>query len=410
MKQNTTERPRRKHKMLNVEILTDVGSLRDLWCHFQRTAMCGPHDTWEWNDAWVRTAGKHDNPYIAIGRNASGEIVFILPLAIRQRMGCQVLEWLGSDQGNYASGLFHPTAWSDSSMPRDGALLKSVLAGLPKIDAVHLEKQPETLGTFRSPLAGLLRIAEASSGHSFPLGENWEDHFNDRFSSSARSKLRRDERRIADNGEVSYKQVSERQDKLRFTDQVITQKSDFFAERGIRDFFQDEGMRDFLRSLAQLPEENSDLSARLYTCHLDGELLAAKMGVVHNNTYYGMISSTTDGAIRRYGPGSVLFRYSVQFMGEEGIERLDCGAGEDDTKKRWCTKEHSRLHLIAPVSARGYAYVAVLCAQLKAKLFIKNNPEIWSRYKRARAWLACYLKPKSAECREETTSNLRVQT
>lgn len=395
--------------MLDVEIHTGVGSLKAPWCAFQRIAVCGPHETWEWNNAWIETAGKNENPFIAVGRNTAGEIVFILPLAIRERLGCQVLEWLGSDQGNYATGLFHATAWVDRSMPRDRALLKLILAKLPRVDAVHLEKQPDMIGTFKSPLTGLSRVSEASSGHSFPLGENWEDHFNEHFSSSARSKLRRDERRIADNGDARYRQISNAREKQEFTDQVITQKSDFFAERGIRNFFHDNGMREFLHRLAQLPENNPDLSARLYTCHLDGELLAAKMGVVHKNTYYGMISSTTQTAIRRYGPGSILFKYSVQFMGEEGIKRLDCGAGEDDTKRRWCTQEHPRMHLIAPVSARGYVYSALLYSRLRAKLFIKNNPELWDRYKRMRAWIAGYIKPKSAEGRKDASAALRAE-
>lgn len=395
--------------MLNVELHNDVASLRDLWCDFQHFAAGGPHDTWEWNNAWVETAGKAEHPVIAVGKAGSGEVVFILPFTIRQRMGCSVLEWLGSDQGNYASGLFHPTAWRNKTLPRDGSLLKAILAKMPPVDAIHLEKLPEKIGSLTSPLAGLSCVAEASAGHSFAIGKNWEDHFNDRFSSSARSKLRRDERRIADNGKVSYKQVSDPREKLLFTDQVITQKSDFFAERGIRDFFQNDGVREFMHRLAEIPEDNPHLSARLYTCHLDGELLAAKLGVVHNNTYYGMISSTTKGAIRRYGPGSVLFKYSVQFMGKEGIERLDCGAGEDDTKRRWCTERHSRLHLLSPVSLKGYGYIAILWLQLKAKLFVKNNPELWNRYKRIRAWLACYLRPNSSVCREETASTLRFE-
>ena len=395
--------------MLDVKIHTDVNSLQKLWCTFQHMAVCGPHETWEWNKAWVETAGKNEKPIIAVAHNKAGEVVFILPLAMREHMGCQVLEWLGSEQGNYATGLFHPTAWTDKSMPRNRALLKLILDKLPRVDAVHLDKKLVAINTFRSPLAGLMRVSEASSGHSFPLGENWEDHFNDRFSSSARSKLRRDERRIADNGDVTYKQVTDVHEKLKFTDQVISQKSDFFAERGIRDFLQDDGMREFLHRLSQIPESNPDLSARLYTCHLDGVLLAAKMGVVHNNIYYGMISSTTPSAIRRYGPGSVLFKHSVELMAEEGIERLDCGAGEDETKRRWCTEEHARLHLIAPVSVKGYAYASLLFAQLKAKLFIKNHPGLWGRYKRTRAWIACYLRPSSTECAEETAAALRAE-
>lgn len=381
--------------MLAVEIHRDTASLKDDWRNFQREAVGGPHDTWEWNDAWLQTAGQDDDAYIAVGRDASNRIALILPLAIRRRYGCRVLEWLASEQGNYSSGLFRAAAWRDSLLPRDGALLELILNALPELDAVHLDKQPVSIDGFASPLAGLSRIAEASPGHSFPVGNDSEDHYKTQFASRARAKLRRSERRLSEGCGAVFENIKEADAKCRYTENAIAQKTEFFAERGIANCFEAGGVKEFFRRVAHLPEVDSDLSTRIFVCRKGDELLAAKMGVVYKDVFYGIISSTTSAPIRRFGPGSILFKNSVAFISQEGIQTLDCGAGEDITKQKWCTELRERMHLIAPITARGRVYTACLHLALKAKLFIKNNAGFWERYKRARRWLSS-LQTRSA--------------
>lgn len=396
MKQSADEFSQGARPVLGVEVHRHTAPLREDWQAFQRDAAGGPHDTWEWNHAWLETAGRDDDAHIVIGRDAAGGTVFILPLAVRERYGCRVLEWLASEQGNYSSGLFAPAVWGTPALPRDEALLERILNVLPEIDAVHLDKHPASVGAFTSPLAGLSRIPEASPGHSFPLGDDWEDHYKTQFTSNARAKLRRSERRLSDGGNAIFESVGGEDAKCRFMDEAIAQKAEFFDERGIPNCFEAKGVRDFFGRLARLPEEGSDLSARLYVCRKDGALIAAKMGVVYKDTYYGIISSTTSAPIRRFGPGSVLFKNSVEFIAKEGLQTLDCGAGEDDTKQKWCIEERERLHLVVPVTANGRVYVTCLKAALKAKLIIKNNPGYWERYKRARQWMAGLMSTKTA--------------
>ena len=92
---------------LTVEVYDTLDKVSSMWRAFERSAIGGPHDTFEWNDAWARTAGKSCKPLIAVGRDGAGEILFLLPLTIHKHLGCDVLEWLGASQGNYSSGLFH---------------------------------------------------------------------------------------------------------------------------------------------------------------------------------------------------------------------------------------------------------------------------------------------------------------
>lgn len=378
---------------LDVEVHRDISALHDLWCAFQKSALGGPHDTWEWNEAWARTAGQSCKPQIVVGRDGTGDVIFLLPLTVRKRKGCAVLEWLGATQGNYASGLFHAIAWQGEDLPRGQALMTRVLATLPRVDAVHLADQPAEIGNIPNPLGGLPGVRAASPGHSFPLNGDWEAHFNERFSSSTRSKLRRAERRLTDEGMLHFAMVEPGIARIEAMDRVIHEKQKWFADRGIHNFFADREMREFYRVLAQLPEDEAAPRLRIFEYRLNGETIAANLGMIHQNKFYGLIASTTNGPLRRYGPGRLLFRHLVEYLAHEGIETIDCGAGEDRDKLRWCTQQRERLHAIVPVSAKGHVYAAALKAKLHAKLQIKQNPRLWTMANRLRQWKAVLKTP-----------------
>jgi CelD/BcsL family acetyltransferase involved in cellulose biosynthesis len=379
---------------LTLEVHQDISALRDLWCTFQKSALGGPHDTWEWNEAWARTAGQSCKPQIVVGRDGAGNVIFLLPLTIRKKKGCAVLEWLGATQGNYASGLFHRDAWQSGDYPRGQALMARVLSALPRVDVVHLADQPAEISDILNPLGGLPGILAASPGHSFPLKGDWETHFNKQFSSSSRSKMRRAERRLADEGTIQFAMVEPGSTRVEAMDRVICDKQRWFTDKGIHNFFADSEMREFYRTLARLPDDKSAPHLRIYEYRVGGETIAANLGMIHQNKFYGLIASTTDGPMRRHGPGRLMFRRLVEHLAHEGIDMIDCGAGEDEDKLRWCTRQRERLHAIVPVSARGRAYAAVLRAKLRVKLHIKQNPQLWNMAKRLRQWKATIKTPR----------------
>jgi len=349
-------------------------------------------DLWEWNDAWVRTAGKSCKPIIVVGRTISGDTLFLLPLTIQKHLGCDVLEWLGASQGNYSSGLFHQTAWSQGNLPQGQDLLRIILAALPRVDALHLEKNPVILGTGSTPLASLPSIDEASAGYKFPLSHDWETHYNERFSKNHRHKIRRCVRRLADEGDFTFKKVPHGPERLAVLDAMLCEKKQWFAERGIANFFEDPGIREFFETLVQFPDQKDGLSASMYCLSVNDEMIAANIGLVFQNTLYGLITCTAYGPLRRHGPGRIQFLRTVEHMAQDGIEAIDCGAGEDENKLRWCTEKRTRLHTLVPITAKGRLYTAALKAELLVKVQIKQSPQLWSLAKRMRQWTSA-LRP-----------------
>ncbi|MDA7947347.1 MAG: GNAT family N-acetyltransferase [Hyphomicrobiaceae bacterium] len=373
-----------KPNALTIRIYHDIPALREVWREFQSITDGGPHDTWEWNAAWAQTAGASTTPLIAVGTLENNETVLLLPLAVRRRKGCLVLEWLSAEQGNYASGLFRRQTWADRRLPRGREFLKRLLEALPPVDAIHLTNQPTDGLEGWSPLSELPGIETASAGHAFPLNRDWLQHYNKRFGKRIRADIRRRERRLSEQGELGLHVVAPGADLEGAIDRMIEDKRQWFRDRGIEDFFTDHALRDFYLDLARMPNGEDSPRLKVFELSVGGTPIAANLGVIYNNVFYGLISSTTVGSLLRYGPGTILFLRLIEHLADRGIERIDCGAGEDDNKLRWCTIERPRFDTIVPVTLKGRIYAAGLSAKLAAKLRIKNSPRLWIMAKRLR--------------------------
>src|SRR5690606_31029201 len=99
---------------LSVEVHYELGTPAAEWKAFQEKAAAGgPHQTLEWGKVWLTSHPMANSiePAIVICRRSDGRCVALLPFGIRRPFGCTTLEWLGSDQGNYSSGLFDAGYW-----------------------------------------------------------------------------------------------------------------------------------------------------------------------------------------------------------------------------------------------------------------------------------------------------------
>ena len=373
---------------LHIEVYSDLDDVAAPWREFQLIAAGGPHDSFEWTDAWLRTGGRAEpcEPLITVGRNDAGEIAFLLPLTIRNRFGCKALEWLADDHGNYSSGLYNRNAHA-FLMEQDGErLLAALLAVLPDVDLVSLSGQPVEIDGMTNPLGRLPGVAAASAGYALPMNLDWQSHYRSRFSSNYRRNLRRNERRLAELGSFAFERVDHVDERLEIIDFIIGEKRKWLAERGIEDFLACEKSQEFYRELACITDESAGLAPCIHVLKAGGENLSASLDVIFQNRFYGLIAATTSGPQKRHGPGKLLLKYTIREMANAGISVIDLGAGEEDNKLRWCTERRDRHDSIVPITTRGRLYGEAHRATLLAKLHIKQSPGLWHLATQLRRW------------------------
>ena len=361
----------------DIEVYTRLEDAEVAWRSLQRKALMLPHQTFEWIAATANAGGCPHDLYIAATFDADGACVFLAPLAFRQHVGLRILEWYCNGQGNYACALFDPAPWNAVDAPSFPDFWQAVLTTLPPVDAVHLGNLPDALERAPNPFLELPHVRSAEPGRSFALNADWREHYEARFSTSSRRELRRCERRLADQGKLKFLRADDPATRSRIYAAMKTQKSGHFERSGINDFFADAAIERFYAALMAMPKTTNGPRLELFALEIGGEIVATNMGLLFQNRFYGLISSTTSGPARRHAPGNVLFRRIVEHLAEAGIELFDCGAGTDAHKLRWCTSVRDRFHAISGLTPRGLIYASALKAQLQLKRTVKESETLW---------------------------------
>ena len=371
-----------------LELREELASLEPEWAAFQRTAACTVFQTFEWLSKWQQHIGnlRGTRPAIVLGRDASGALLFILPLAIETQGPIRRLTWLGSELCDYNAPLIARDFWRHVG---DFAALwreaQRLLQSDPRLrfDFVDLQKMAETLGDERNPFLLLTTQRNASSAHVATLGRSWEEYYKAKRSSETRKKERKQLKHLAEHGEVRFIEVAERDDMAATLATLISQKSRAFARMGVEDFFARPGYRDFFTTIATDP----GMRELIHVSRLDvGTTTAAtNVGLKFRDCYYLILSSYDDGDLSRFGPGRAHLHELLRNAIDGGFARFDFTVGDEPYKRDWADTELALYDHLAAVTFRGWLVMAMTTAFRRTKRFIKQSPTLWPVFSKARA-------------------------
>jgi CelD/BcsL family acetyltransferase involved in cellulose biosynthesis len=154
-------------------------------------------------------------------------LLFLLPLTIQSSGGFRLLEWLSSEQANYASAPIRPTAWQEANLPR---------------------------------------------------GADWEAHYKQQFSSRHRSRMCNFERQLEKHGPASIEEASDATRRRGILDHMIAEKRQWFSEKGIRKFFAGPEMHAFLHLLVRSPDIGKGPYLRIFALRAGDDIFATNIG------------------------------------------------------------------------------------------------------------------------------------
>jgi CelD/BcsL family acetyltransferase involved in cellulose biosynthesis len=385
---------------VELELHEDLGSLEPEWTAFQRTAACTVFQTFEWLAKWQQHMGnlRGTRPAIVLGRDASGMLLFILPLAVETSGPIRRLTWLGSELCDYNGPLIAPdfsrnlSFWRhvgdfDASWRQAQRLLQSN----PRLrfDFVDLQKMAETIGGERNPFLSLTTHRNASSAHVATLGRSWDEFYKAKRSSDTRKKERKQLRRLGELGEVRFIDVGDKAEIARTIDTLMQQKSKTFARMGVEDLFARPGDRAFWLDVA------ATLRGVTHVSRLDvGPTIAAtSLGLTHRGCYYLVLSSYHDGEVMRHGPGRAHLNELLSHAIEHGIRDFDFTIGDEPYKRDWADIEVQLYDHLQAATLRGAVMVAMIRPFRRTKRLIKTTPVLWRSYSKARA-LARFLRQR----------------
>jgi CelD/BcsL family acetyltransferase involved in cellulose biosynthesis len=381
------------------ETLSDVESD---WRAFEQHADCTVFQTFDWLSTWQLHVGARTGirPAIVIGRNDSGEILFILPLAIRPLGFSRELVWLGSELCDYNAPLLaaHFSACMDSAQFRRlWRLITQRLKSHSRLqyDFVRLEKMPATIGGQPNPILALGVMLNPSGAYFTPLKGNWDAFYAANRSSSSRSRDRTKRRRLAEIGDLSFLHRETASDRLATLDTLMAQKSLSFDRMGVSNLFARPGNLDFYRALITDPQSRALVHMSQFNC---GSLAAAaNLGLTFRGCYYHHLASHADGNMSRFGPGAAHLHDLLRYAIDRGFKIFDFTIGDERYKRDWCDGAQKLFDHLSITTWRGALLYTPIFASNWLKRMIKQTPVLWKAFTRSRAFYGAVCNRKKIE-------------
>lgn len=365
----------------------EVEDLREEWLGFEQNAINSLFQSYHWLSRWQRhmAAGTQETPFIVMGRNARGQLLFILPLARRKAYGLTILQWFGQSHANYNMGLFAPDFLSNLTHEDIHLIVNMIAAEASDCALMDLQKQPLHWQGYTNPFTHFPYQPSVNSSYNIALGDDFDGLYEQSFSARSRSTLRRKEKKLNAQNDMTVGWSEGPGARADMLNKYLEQKALQFNELGIEDIFAPKDMQAFYHALAAgEPGGERPFQLDFYALEAQGELAATFNGICYKDRFYMIISSSTLGELKRWSPGLVLMRHQIQSCIERGMRDYDLGTGAADHKDSWANGTIELMDQFMPLKIRGGPAATALVLKTIAKRGVKNNPKLWTFTKRLR--------------------------
>jgi CelD/BcsL family acetyltransferase involved in cellulose biosynthesis len=376
---------------IRITVHEDLSAIEQDWRAFEPHADCTVFQNFDWLATWQRLIGVRNGvrPAIVVGRDGTGTILFLLPLAVRSAGFARELTCLGSELCDYNAPLLAATFSARIDAKHFMALWETIARCLqdnPRLhyDFINLEKMPETVGAQQNPMRYLGGTMTPSGAYLTHLTDDWETFYLAKRSSATRRRDRIKRKRLGELGEVKFVNPADDSETLRTLDTLMTQKARWFAHMGVSNLFAKPGHAEFYRALA------SDPATRhlVHVSRLDvGTTVAAvNLGLTYRDCYYHLLASYDEGEVSRFGPGAAHLNDLLHYAIDRGLRIFDFTIGDERYKRDWCDTELKLYDYIAAATWRGALVAMPMLAAQRLKRRIKQTPVLWNAFSGARAF------------------------
>lgn len=266
-----------------------------------------------------------------------GELAGGLPLYAERRGRKLWLRYPGADDHALANR-------TNLFAARDFALVVEAVVGAlaerrdwQMLELPRLYLDQARLARLRAVLArhGLLLLHEQSfPGYRIDVPASFDEFLRER-PKGFRNKLRRAERRAAEEGELVLEEVSGEEALRALLADYVAMSRASHAARGGRSSFEDERLCAFFADL--LVRFDSLGLAHAHGLRLAGRRIAIGLGFSSTGNLNDVLT-TFDPSAAEVMPGNLMTRAQLQLAIERGMPRIDFASGASPHKERWATR------------------------------------------------------------------------
>ena len=339
------------------------------WKTLQRDAVAFPFQTVEWLSAWHQDVGRPRGiePFLVLGRDAAGAVKIIFPLGIERGMLTTRLVWLGHPTCDYNAPMVCPRTLDGISVEDAHAMWRAILSLAPDVDYAYLTKQPAVIGAAENPFHHVAAHASSAGAYAATLDTTWDAFYRSRRSGKARNKNARMEKRLAAMGDLRFDCVEDPGERSALAAWVLDLKHRQLERTGARTPFGADDIRRFFDRVTS----NEEL--KLFRLTLDGEPLAAVLGLVRDGCFYYVVPVYDFGAHARCSPGNTLLHKVMEWSIERGLTRFDFTIGDEAYKRDWSDIVVPMSFTCLPATLKGWLASRIVTHAMAAKKRLKRN-------------------------------------
>jgi CelD/BcsL family acetyltransferase involved in cellulose biosynthesis len=366
---------------LQVQVFDRMDTVEDIWRVFEKNAISTYYQSFAWCSSWFGSIGKRMKvrPILVLGRDEHGDVVFILPLQMRNKFGSRLLEWLTQPENNYGCGIYTDKIAGSDWFDRN---FLQLLAILPQHDILNLQNMPGGILDKANPLAGINRLRAANCSYVTALQTDFDALHHSKRTPKSISKIRRRDERLHELGKIDFELEPPGQAAQRRLVEVFNDKSQQLSELGIHGVF---GPEERAFMLALETEKIAGVPClQVYRLALDGKTLSTLVGGVSHSHFWLMVTALSPGAPRQFSPGDMLLRKTIELSCRDSISTFDFSNGEVGYKVMWADQEVLLYNHFASRTLRGLPLAAALMAYHAIKRTIKNQPLLRDSFNIAR--------------------------
>jgi len=384
---------------LMLSVHSELAAVEREWRAFEASAASTAFQSFDWLARWQRHIGSRQGtrPAVVLGRNAAGELLFILPLAIERRLVRQ-LRWLGGDLCDYHAPIIGKGLRAHLAAEGFVPLWHDILALLRtgshfRFDLIDLQQMPETVGREVNPFVDLPVTLHPSGAHIATLSNDWEKFYAAKRSSASRKTERKKFKQMAERGEIGFTELDDGIGIRHTMDVLMAQKGRALARMGVENFLARPGYREFFLDLASDPSLGGFVHVGRMT--VGNTIAATSFGLIHRDCYCLMLSSYDDGELAKFGPGRAHLHELLRRAIGRGLAYFDFTVGDESYKREWSDVELRLYDHTAAATLLGVPAAAMMTGYRRAKRLIKQTPALWRAFTAARGAVGEYLSSRT---------------
>ena len=296
-------------------------------------------------------------PVILTGCKSDGQLIMVLPMALRSRFGIRLLEFADFGISDYNAPVLSRSLSTDE--PVLAEIRRLLPERLPKYDLLRIAKvRSEHVPLFGKLLEGSW-IRHSFSAHETEKNiehENWRQKA---VSASFRKTLDRKKRRLFRDGKARMRKIVDANE----ISAALERLADLREGRFEGDLIQNEDFREFYKSVAA----SNPGFAEVHVLEYADQPVGLVFGVVHNDTFCYLQIGCDYKNFGKHSPGYILYDEIYRDFIERGGRVFDFTVGDEPFKEKFGTKPVSMFQLLRARTLPGLLAKWTLMVKEKMK-------------------------------------------